>query len=86
MDIELLQQKFGRLGTRVHITEVVGRSRRGAGIDIRADTRGEYFDIRVELGNNATQRRRVCARARLAPGSQDDCARRLVSRVDEHRE
>src|SRR5262245_44179404 len=48
MDIELLQEKFGRLGTRLQITEVDGRSRRGAGIDIRADKRGEYFDIRME--------------------------------------
>jgi hypothetical protein len=48
MDVELLQQKFGRLGTRLQITEVAGRSGRGAGIDIRADTRGEYFDIRIE--------------------------------------
>jgi hypothetical protein len=48
MDIELLQQKFRRLGTRVQITEVAGRSRRSAGIDIRTDKRGEYFDICVE--------------------------------------
>jgi hypothetical protein len=48
MDIELLQQQFGRLGTRLLITEIAGRSRRGAGIDIRADKKGEYFDIRVE--------------------------------------
>jgi hypothetical protein len=47
MDIELLHKKFGRMGARLHLTEVAERSRRRAGIDISADKRGEYFDIRL---------------------------------------
>jgi len=48
MDIELLRTKFARIGARLQVTEVVGRGQRGAGIDIRADKAGEYFDIRVQ--------------------------------------
>jgi hypothetical protein len=47
MDIELLRAKFGRMGARIYITQVTGRSRRGTGIDIGADRAGEYFDIRL---------------------------------------
>jgi hypothetical protein len=47
MDIELLRTKFGRIGARIYVTHVAGRSRRGAGIDIRDDKTGEYFDIRL---------------------------------------
>jgi hypothetical protein len=52
MDIELLRAKFGRIGARLHVTEVVGRGQRGAGIDIRADKTGEYFDIRVRASDS----------------------------------
>ncbi len=51
MDIELLQKRFGLMGARVEIG-LVGRSRWGralhpAGINIRTDDKGEFFDIRV---------------------------------------
>jgi hypothetical protein len=47
MDIELLEKNFGRMGARLCIAEVATLSRRGPGIDIRADRSGEYFDIRL---------------------------------------
>jgi hypothetical protein len=47
MDIELLQRKFGRLGARLQVVELDRPSRRRAGIDISADKKGEYFDIRL---------------------------------------
>jgi hypothetical protein len=47
MDIELLRDKFGRMGARLRLSAVAERDRRGAGIDIGADSAGEYFDIRV---------------------------------------
>ena len=52
MDIELLSKKFGRMGARLQVTEVAERSRRGAGIDIGADKRGQYFDIRLAARRN----------------------------------
>ena len=42
-----LETMFGRMGARVKIRETASR-RRPAGIDIRSDKRGEYFDIGVE--------------------------------------
>ena len=42
-----LENMFERMGARVKIRETVGR-RRPAGIDIRSDKQGEYFDIGVE--------------------------------------
>jgi hypothetical protein len=45
MDTELLRINFGRMGARIRITDLSGRSRRSAGIDIRADNIGQYFDI-----------------------------------------
>jgi hypothetical protein len=46
MDNNLLETMFGRMGARVKIHETDSlRSR--AGIDIRSDNRGEYFDIGV---------------------------------------
>jgi hypothetical protein len=53
MDIELLHSKFGRIGARLQITEVAGRSR-SFGIDIRADKGGEYFDIRVAANDSVS--------------------------------
>ena len=41
---------FGRMGARLKIREAVGR-KLPAGIDIRSDRRGEYFDIRVETSD-----------------------------------
>ena len=52
MDIELLRTNFGRMGARVHITNVTGRNQRGTGIDIRADKTGEYFDIRLRADDS----------------------------------
>ena len=42
-----LETMFERMGARVKVRETVSR-RRPAGIDIRSDKRGEYFDIGVE--------------------------------------
>jgi len=47
MEIQLLETMFGRMGARVKIRAAVSR-RHPAGIDIRSDQRGEYFDIGVE--------------------------------------
>jgi hypothetical protein len=48
MDTELLEKMFGRMGARVKVSEADGRfRRRRAGIDIRTDERGEFFDIRL---------------------------------------
>ena len=51
MDINLLQKHFGRMGARVAVGVVESRrffGRAAAGIDIRHDGEGEYFDIRLE--------------------------------------
>ncbi len=50
METQLLQTMFERLGARVKIRQV-SSSRRPLGIDIRSDSRGEYFDIGVELND-----------------------------------
>ncbi|MEK6283054.1 MAG: hypothetical protein AABN95_22080 [Acidobacteriota bacterium] len=42
-----LEIMFERMGARVKFHETVSRSR-PAGIDIRSDRQGEYFDIGVE--------------------------------------
>ncbi len=47
MESQLLETMFERMGARVKIRETVSR-RHPAGIDIRSDKRGEYFDIGVE--------------------------------------
>jgi hypothetical protein len=54
MDTKLLQKHFGRMGARVSLrsVETNGFRRIAAGIDIRQDEDGEYFDIR--LPSNAT--------------------------------
>ncbi|HLM56208.1 MAG TPA: hypothetical protein VK422_08790 [Pyrinomonadaceae bacterium] len=49
MDIGLLESKFARMGARLKVTEA-GRSwdsRGSAGIDIRSDGGGEFFEIRL---------------------------------------
>ncbi|HEX5874778.1 MAG TPA: hypothetical protein VFY60_09020 [Pyrinomonadaceae bacterium] len=50
METQLLETMFGRMGARLKIREAEGR-RHPAGIDIRSDQRGEYFDIRVETSD-----------------------------------
>jgi hypothetical protein len=50
METQLLEIMFGRIGARVKIREAVSR-RHQAGIDIRSDNCGEYFDIGVEAGD-----------------------------------
>jgi len=49
MDTSLLSKKFELIGARVQVTpfKVNRFSRDNAGIDIRTDRKGEYFDIRV---------------------------------------
>src|SRR5262249_3878361 len=49
MDIQSLRKHFGRIGARVKIGEAVAtRGRRQViNIDIGADAKGEYFDIRL---------------------------------------
>ena len=52
MDIGLLQKRFGDIGARLKVGEALRRwGRTDAGINIRTDGRGEYFDIRVEAGD-----------------------------------
>lgn len=52
MDIELLQKRFGAIGARLKVGEALNRwGRSDAGINIRTDDRGEYFDIRVAAGD-----------------------------------
>jgi hypothetical protein len=50
MDTELLVNRFALMGARVQFREIVNNFRRrpqSPGIDIGADERGEFFDIRV---------------------------------------
>ena len=50
MDIELLQKHFGRMGARVKLRAVAGGGwrRSAAGIDIRTDDKGEFFELRID--------------------------------------
>jgi len=49
MDIGLLQKKFGGIGARLKVGEALASwGRSNAGINIRSDGGGAYFDIRVE--------------------------------------
>jgi hypothetical protein len=50
MDIGLLERKFACLGARLKVKEAVARRGRDsrAGIDIRADGGGEFFEIRLD--------------------------------------
>lgn len=47
MDFELLQKKFARMGARVRVSEAGVRWNERAGLDIKRDARGEFFDLRV---------------------------------------
>src|ERR1044072_2078508 len=49
MDTKLLSAKFEQIGARVQLRPVISNAwrRELAGIDIRADHKGEYFDIRL---------------------------------------
>jgi hypothetical protein len=49
MDIELLKRHFAGIGARVKVGEArVTSWRNDAGIDIRADAQGEFFDIKID--------------------------------------
>ncbi|HKQ73217.1 MAG TPA: hypothetical protein VJ810_05775 [Blastocatellia bacterium] len=49
MDIELLKRHFAGIGARVKVGDArVTRWSNDAGIDIRADSRGEFFDIKID--------------------------------------
>lgn len=48
METQLLQNMFARLGARAKIRQV-SSSRLPLGIDIKTDSRGEYFDIGIEF-------------------------------------
>src|SRR5215468_3090486 len=54
MDIELLKRHFAGIGARVKVAEVkvvrsgIVRMRVDAGINIRADAQGEFFDIKID--------------------------------------
>ena len=54
MDTELLSKKFGQMGARVRVEPFVSNIYRNdfGGIDVKADAKGEYFDIRVEANDN----------------------------------
>jgi len=57
METELLETMFARMGARVKVRELTRPTeRRGPGIDIRTDKRGEYFDIGVWFRNPAEYR------------------------------
>jgi hypothetical protein len=49
MDIELLKRHFAGIGARVKVGDArVTRWSNDAGINIRADSRGEFFDIKID--------------------------------------
>ncbi|HEY0545202.1 MAG TPA: hypothetical protein VGC91_07435 [Pyrinomonadaceae bacterium] len=50
MDIELLEKKFAGIGARMKLREIDNRWRQFQGINILTDERGEFFDIRVQPG------------------------------------
>ena len=50
MNVALLERRFGRIGARVKVGGIDGRRGR-AGIDVRSDADGEYFDIKVQPGD-----------------------------------
>ncbi|HYO63649.1 MAG TPA: hypothetical protein VER08_08410 [Pyrinomonadaceae bacterium] len=47
MNVELLREKFAAMGARLVLAEAGARGRGRAGLDIKTDSRGEFFDIRV---------------------------------------
>jgi hypothetical protein len=52
MDIELLKRHFAGIGARVKVADArVTRWNNDAGINIRADARGEFFDIKIDSEN-----------------------------------
>jgi hypothetical protein len=53
MGKELLEKRFGQMGARIKISEVVSGWRIRSGIDIRADKNGEFFDIKMNAGDAA---------------------------------
>lgn len=52
MDIELLKKHFAGIGARVKVGDAhVTPWRNDSGIDIRADSFGEYFEIKIDAAN-----------------------------------
>lgn len=47
MGKELLEKRFGQMGARIKISEVVPNWRNPIGINIRTDKNGEFFDIKM---------------------------------------
>ena len=50
MDIELLEKKFAGIGARMKLREITNTWYQSQGINILTDERGEFFDIRVQQG------------------------------------
>lgn len=50
MNTILLSEKFGSMGARLKVGEVGSDRRVRPGLDVRADERGEFFDIRLGAG------------------------------------
>jgi hypothetical protein len=78
MDTELLEKMFGRMGARVRVSESGRRRDDRPGINIRADARGEFFDIKVARGEEVNyevvdlrpQSRHLLLLARRAGGKE----------------
>src|SRR3712207_1524846 len=51
MNVELLRKKFAAMGARVVLGEAAEWGRNRAGLDIKTDPRGEFFDIRINNGD-----------------------------------
>jgi hypothetical protein len=49
MDTTLIEKHFDKIGARIKFSVVVPTWRNAAGIDIREDKFGEFFDIRVDI-------------------------------------
>jgi len=57
MDIELLKRHFAGIGARVKVSEARSTFRvNDSGINIRSDSRGEYFDIKIDAKNPSDYR------------------------------
>lgn len=48
MNVDLLREKFSRMGARVHVSSVRDSWRGRPGLDIKTDDKGEYFDIKLD--------------------------------------
>ncbi|MEO6392633.1 MAG: hypothetical protein ABIP75_12350 [Pyrinomonadaceae bacterium] len=54
MGLQLLEKHFGLMGARVKINQIVLDWYNRAGIDIRRDRHGEFFDIRIAVNDTVT--------------------------------